>query len=261
MGRTARLTPLSLIMVAAVACAELRVAGGGPGLDDAEAAEAGAVAKDAGADVDAPVMPDVAEPDGQRPTATCDGPCPPERIVEGLVQATAITVDATNVYFATESGNGTVYQCPKTGCDGAPIELGSGYTTSIAVVDGVVYWGDFAAGKVQSCAVGGCGKIPTAIVSNETAIKGVVSDGVHLFWGTGDGDVRRCPIATCSTATVETIATGQGFISSLAADQGKVFWPNLLTSTVYASPVGSTADPMALGPGSHSVSTYAGKVY
>ena len=61
----------------------------------------------------------------------CDGPCPPEQLATGLVQATALAVDNTNIYFAIESGNGTVFQCPKTGCVGAPMTLGSGYAVEM----------------------------------------------------------------------------------------------------------------------------------
>ncbi len=263
---TARRTPLTLLFVpllSVIACAELRVATDGPPGSDPNAEVEDD--EDAGARTDALALPDVhvsdAKTDGPKPKTVCDGPCPPEVIVDGLSQATALTVDATNVYFAIESGNGTVYQCPKTGCGGAPIELGPGYATSIVVAGGIVYWGDFAGGKLQGCAVGGCGKLPSAVVSNQTQIKGAVSDGVDLFWGSASGLIRHCPLATCSTATAETIATNQGFIRSLAADQGKVVWPNATTSTVYACAAGPCANPTALGPGSHGVSVHAGKAY
>ena len=260
MRRLPRRTLLSLLLVSVIACAELRVATDGPTGSDPNAEPEG----DSGARSDAFALPDVhvsdAKPDGTTPKPVCDGPCPPEVIVDGLSQATALTVDATNVYFAIESGNGTVYQCPKTGCGAAPIELGPGYATSIVVAGGVVYWGDFAGGKLQGCTVGGCGKLPNAVVSNQTQIKGSVSDGVNLFWGSG-GLIRRCPLATCSTATAETVATNQGFVRSLAADQGKVVWPNNATSTVYACTAVPCANPTALGPGSHGVSVHAGKAY
>lgn len=262
MGRPALLTSFTLFTISFIACAELRVAGSDvppetdPPPGEEETADGG------GSLADAMVRPDVgiadAKKDGSKPKPVCDGPCPPEPIIEGLLQVTALTVDATNVYFAIESGNGTVYQCPKTGCGAAPIELGPGYATSIVVAGGMVYWGDFAAGKLQGCAVGGCNKQPTAVVANQTQMKGAVTDGVDLFWAT-NGLIRHCPRATCSNATAETITTGQGFVRSLAADQGKILWPS--SGKVFACPAGPCATPTELGPGTHDVSANAGKAY
>jgi len=192
-------------------------------------------------------------------SVVCDGPCPPEVLVSGLSQATAITVDANNVYFGIESGNGTVYQCPKTGCKGAPIELGPGYATSIVVAGGLVYWGDFAGAKLVSCAVGGCAKAPTSVVSNQMQMKGVVTDDVDLFWA-ADGVIRRCPRATCSTATAQDITTGQGFVQSMAAEQGKVIWPD--NNKINICPAaGACGTPTVLGPGSGDVSIRSGRAY
>ena len=249
------------VMGAGVACGELREAepagseGGSPGDDGATGDGDGSVANDGA------VIGDGGADSAKDATVVCDGPCPPEVLISGLSQATALTVDANNVYFAIESGNGTVYQCPKTGCKGAPIELGPGYATSVVVAGGQVYWGDFAGGKLVSCAVGGCAKAPTSVVSNQTQMKGVVTDDVNLFWAT-NGLIRTCPRATCSDATARDITTGQGFVRSMAAEQGKVIWPEISVSKIHACPAaGPCVTPTALGAGVADVSTHAGKAY
>lgn len=212
---------------------------------------------------DASTKPDVKDTDsgkdGSAPVS-CDGPCPPELIVDGLSQATALTVDATNVYVAVEGNvTGNVYQCPKTGC-ASPIELGQGYTRSIVVANGVVYWGDFTAGKVQSCAIGGCNKVPTAVVAEQLQIAGVVGDGTDLFWATR-GDIKRCSRGTCSTTTAQTITTGESVSGKFAAGLGKILWANGPKGTVYACPAGPCTTPTSLGPGTHDVSVHAGTAY
>jgi hypothetical protein len=254
------------------ACSELRVAdeaadaGTGSEEPDADEADAddgapdgAARAKDGGGK-DASTPKDSGAKDSAPPPPTCDGPCPPEELATGLKQATALAVDANNIYFAVEGSpaNGAVYQCPKTGCVGAPILLGGGYATGIVVAGGAVYWGDFFSGKVVSCAVGGCSNAPSAVVSNQPSIKGVFTDGVDLFWST-NGAIRRCPQATCSDATVAGIVTGQGLIVSIAAEQGKVLWAS--SGSIQSCAVGPCPSPIALGPGAADVSIHAGVAY
>lgn len=256
--------PVTMALVLLAACAELRRAPdpGGPLLDEEhEDADADADADDA-TPTDASTRPDVtvSRPgeDASLPLP-CDGPCPPELLADGLSQATAITVDAKNVYFAVEgTSNGVVYQCPKTGCVGAPLALGEGYASSIVVVDGVVYWTDFSGQKVLSCAVGGCNNFPTAIASNQAQLRGPATDGVDLFWASA-GDIKRCSLPACSAPSHGVVASGQGSISSLAAGQGRVVWANNAEASS-CSP-SSCATPTVLGPNARGVSVHAGKAY
>lgn len=273
MPRRASLAFFALPLVVLFACSELRVADQAgdagpateqPGDEDAGGEVTGdgstAAPKDAGAKDGSSPPKDSGAQDSAPPPPVCDGPCPPDELASNLTQATALTVDATNIYFAVEggSGNGTVYQCPKTGCVGSPIVLGEGYAMGIVVANGTVYWGDFSAGKLVSCAVGGCNDAPTAVVSNQTSIHGVFTDGVDLFWETA-GTIRHCPQATCSDATAKDIATGQGFVTRLAADQGKVIWPN--NGKMWECPAATCPTPTELGPGAVDPSIHAGVAY
>lgn len=248
---------LLLAVVASVACGQIRRAEPDAGVEPVDGAsveppEDAASGEDASSDAGASDAAD----DSAAPPA-CDGPCPPEPLATGLLQATSIAVDQNNVYFAIESNQGTVYQCPKTGCVGAPIELGSGYATAIALDAARVYWGDFSGGKLVACTIGGCANQPTTLAPNQTQIRGVSTDGVSLFWSTA-GAIHSCAPGAC---TPTPIATGQGLVIDVAADQARVFWVSVAQKTVYACPAVGCATPLALGPGTHDVFAHGGKVY
>ena len=187
----------------------------------------------------------------------CDGPCPPEDLATGLPQATAITIDGQNVYFAAEGSNTPVQQCPKAGCGGAPIVLGTGYAFGIAVIGGFVHWGDFSAGKVWRCAIGGCGGNPTAIAQNQTQIRGVATDGVNLYWS-ANSNIVGCNPASCTPFTVRS---GTGAIFDMAAEQATVLYVDSAASKVYACATPTCTTPLLLGTGSHDVSAYSGKAF
>jgi hypothetical protein len=229
--------------------------GGGGGDNDADTLADGG-ANDATSGGDAKTK-DGSVADAKDAAAACDGPCPPEDLATGLPQATAITVDGTNVYFASEGNDTPVMQCPKTGCGGAPILLGHGYAFGIAVVGGFVHWGDFSAGKVWRCAIGGCSGNPTAIALNQTSIRGVATDGVKIYWS-ANNDILGCDPAACTPAVVRS---GAGTIFDMAADQAKVVYVDSTAQKVYACATPTCTTPLLLGTGTHDVSTYSGKAY
>lgn len=202
---------------------------------------------------------DAATSDAADASAACDGPCPPEDLAIGLPQATTITLDAKNVYFASEGGNTPIMQCPKSGCGGAPILLGTGYAFGIAVVGGFVMWGDYFSGKVWRCAIGGCGGNPTAIALNQTSIRGVVTDGVKIYWSVG-GNIIGCDPAACTPSAVITGAS-TGAIFDIAADQATVIFVDSAAKKVFACTTPTCTTPLLLGTGSHDVSVYSGKAF
>jgi hypothetical protein len=213
------------------------------GTTDGATGEGGGTGKDGGPSADA------------ADAATCDGPCPPEDLATGLPQATAIAVDGTNVYFAAEGNDTPVQQCPKTGCAGTPILLGTGYAFGIAVVGGFVHWGVFSNGKVWRCAIGGCGGNPTAIALNQSSIRGVATDGVKIYWS-ANNDILGCDPAACTPSVVRA---GTGAILDMAAHQAKVLYVS--SGNVYACATPTCTTPLLLGAGSHDVSAFGGKAY
>lgn len=189
--------------------------------------------------------------------AQCDGPCPAEVLATGLAGATKVTVDANNVYFATEANTESVWQCPKTGCGAGPIFLGVGYTSGIAVVGGFVHWAEFASGTVWRCAVGGCGGSPTPIATNQTKIHGVVTDGTNLFWS-ASGNLVMCRPDACAPTPLRS---GTGEIFDLAAGGGSLAYVDRTARKVYACSTTDCASPRLLGDGSSSVSISSGTAF
>ena len=253
-----RLRFMFVLALAASACNGLKSA---PSVEDAGASgadggepEGEGGARDAFADSD---PGDGAATDAADAGPVCDGPCPPEELATGVPQGTAITVDGTNIYFAAEGNNTPITQCPKTGCAGAPIALGTGYAFGIAVIGGFVHWGDFTNGKVWRCAVGGCGGNPTAIALNQTSIRGVATDGVNIYWS-ANNDIIGCNPAACTPATVRA-ATGA--ILDMSAHQATVLYVDSAANKVYACATPTCTTPLLLGTGTHDVSAFGGKAF
>lgn len=211
--------------------------------------------------------PDAQSPDASRDAAApdaspCVGTCPTETLATGLVQATAITVDATNVYFAVEGGTAAVYECPKTGCVGSPRLLGTSYTFAISRVGQKVYFADYSGGRILACAVGGCAQNPEVVASSQVAARGTWTDGTYLYWSVYDattqGEIRRCLPDAC---TPTTLVAKAGTVFDLAAEQGTLVWGNRTTSTVYACSTFPCTSPRTLGPGSTGVTSGSGKAF
>ncbi|MBX3226717.1 MAG: hypothetical protein KIT84_39145 [Labilithrix sp.] len=244
---------LVVVAIALVAaCAELRVAevndAGAPTTPDADTV---VVTLPDGGTVVVPI--DAAAADVDAPPTSCDGPCTFETLATGLVQATTITVDDANVYFAVESGAGTIYQCPKTGCSGAPLVLGTGNASSIVVAGGIVYWPDYFNGAIHGCNVGGCEQ-PKSIVSNESFLRALGYDGTHLVW-IGGSALRRCPRTACNTLTTQTLTTTNVDGTSIAVGGTFAFWAAPFIQKLYRCANLEGCTPQEVGPGSHDVST------
>jgi hypothetical protein len=139
----------------------------------------------------------------------------------------ALTVDANNVYWATEYG---VQQCPLQGCVAGAVSLQSITLTdgpvvsppSIVVDASRVYWSLPNTRTIVACAIGGCGGAPTVLATDQMVV-GLALEGTQLSWITGDdGSVKTCDVTDCS-ATTTTLATNQS-PTSVAAQGGNVVW-------------------------------------
>ncbi len=160
-------------------------------------------------------------------------------LADNLVQSLLVIVDDTNVYFYDEGGNGTVYQCPKTGCGGAPIVLGTVEATALAVDGQDVYWNDFAGGAIDACSIGGCQNQPKVIAASQPSAEGVAFDGTNLYWPSS-GTIWTCVPPTC--APISAVAKNQPTsIVLLAAETDAVYW--LASGSVESCP--ATGCPLA----------------
>jgi hypothetical protein len=199
----------------------------------------------------APYAAPRASPPPVGPGPACAGACAPTVLADGQHQPTVVAVDGGNVYWATEGGAPGVWQCPKTGCTGAPLLLATPVlTTGLALDASRVYFGDFSGGKLLACAIGGCANQPTVLSAAEPQIESVVSDGVSLYWATR-GKVRACRLP-CSGGPGDaprTVLEQGGSFVNLTADQGKVFWADRTSGKLFTCDGAACAAPVVLGAG------------
>lgn len=249
---------IHIVTLLLAACSELKVSthagldGGNLPPEDAsmnldEGVEAGLA--DAGAE--ASIL------DAGKDAQVCDGPCPATLLATGLLGANRVIVAQGILYFATENDS-TVWSCPTSGCGSAPRRMGPGVPFGIAALGSYIYWGDFPSGKIWSCPTAGCGGNPTAIAVNQSAIRGVVTDGNSLFWS-ANNDIVTCTPGASNTCTPRSIRTGVGPIYAMAADQNMVAY--IANSQVYACPSAACTSPILLGNGNSGLTLFAGTAY
>jgi len=124
---------------------------------------------------------------------------------------TAITVDATNVYWIVP---GAVLSCAKGGCGGNPTALVSGSMLSVLSIasDGTNVYLSSNQG-IGFCAATGCNNTPTILASPSVAPNPLflAVDGTTVYWTENgvvpNGTVMSCPKSGCGDAAV-TLATG-----------------------------------------------------
>jgi hypothetical protein len=166
---------------------------------------------------------------------TCAGTCALGRclvtLASGRANPSAITVDATNVYWTddppdnTVGGSGSVMQVPTGG--GAPATIASGQKgpQAIAVEGSSVYWTNFDSYTVLEAPVGG--GTPTTLVSDADYVPlSLVANATNIAWTTqgttGSG-----------AGTVMTVALGGGSAATLASDQQDILGLTMDATNVY----------------------------
>lgn len=129
--------------------------------------------------------------------------------------------------------NEHAFQCPLTGCTGAPQQIVQGSAESIAIDDTSLYFGaGDAVGGVFKCPLAGCGANDAdKVLVAPTTIRAttLIVDGPNLYWleqgptGAAEGLVKR---VGKSGGVVTTLAAGQRFPVALAVDATSVWWLN-----------------------------------
>lgn len=162
--------------------------------------------------------------------ACVDGGCAPVTIAANQPTVSAIALDATNVYWVTETAAGGIYQCPLGGCAGAPVPLIAGRDRphGLTIAGGNVYWTESGTKGITRCVPATCDATRNVVV---TALDGsageIASDEVFVYATEGEQGQRvaRCPLeggGACATATNAsgapprriTGAAGTAFFSS-----------------------------------------------
>jgi hypothetical protein len=148
-------------------------------------------------------------------------------------QTWGMTIDGANVYWAAESGSGSVNVMP----------LGGGAVTSLvsnvvdpqgAVVGGsTVFFSLLGAGKLQSVPVAG-GPVTTLVPSAPAPVPEVYDSG-NLYWFTSEptGSILELNVASGQT---RTIATGLNYPAHIVVDTTNVYWTVEFDGTVMTAP-------------------------
>ena len=163
-------------------------------------------------------------------------------VLDPDVFVTAMTIDATHVYYIDEF-NSTLYRIPKTGGTRQQLaQFSDALTTAIAVDDANVYVativGDFDAtippGDIW--AIPKAGGTPRTIASGVVFVTEIAADATHVYWvsvGTvkldaeeilSDGKIER---VTKDGASRQVLASGLSTPATLAIDNTDVYFGEL----------------------------------
>jgi hypothetical protein len=172
-----------------------------------------------------------------------------------------LAVDSANLYWANEAMPGVVpgavMQCALGGCNGAPLQLGSGSGPVAVASDGRnVYWCSTDTPKmIWRCAVGGCGQSPTAFASrpysqNSCFATSMAVDptGANLYWLEQDlMQVRTCPTsAPACAAPAVLVSSGGQSMQQLAVDAANVYWTDKPSGQILFCAVAGCSDTPTL---------------
>lgn len=157
-------------------------------------------------------------------------------VASGQTGATALALDATNVYWTTiaANANDAVMTAPKAG--GTAVTLASNQNTpwALAVDATGIYWtsGSQSAVSVMRAALDGSN--PTTLVSGQDT-ENIVIDANNVYWtentGTGIGSGTGSVFAVPKTGgTAVDVGSATGTALGLAVEGSSVYWADLPSS-------------------------------
>jgi hypothetical protein len=171
------------------------------------------------------------------------------------VNASALVVDATNVYWTKRDVSGAVMKVPIQGGSPTTIASGQGFPWGIAVDATSVYWTTDS--TVMRASLDG-GAVVT-LASGQSGPEGIAVDANNVYWTTNDS-VMMVPRG--GGATVR-LATGQDSPRVVAVWGANVYWAsgNVFGHPTIMSLPTSGGTPTTLGEGAEGVAVDATGVY
>lgn len=145
-------------------------------------------------------------------------------MLAAATNATGLTVDLTNVYWATGAAGastGSLYAYPIAGGSATAIATGPN-PLDLAVGAGELYWiasdgsiDEVATSGGSATTLGHSSAIPTAMAV----------DSAHAYWTNSDGTVERISLTGGSATPLDSFAGGQpDGMNGIAVDAADVFW-------------------------------------
>jgi hypothetical protein len=138
----------------------------------------------------------------------------------------SIAVDDERIYFTTQFLIAGVEKDTPT----QPLVftiMGTSFESSIAVDDDGIYFSSLDDGKIGRCDKGGVPPdaeeypAPTYYTEDEVDPRGLIVDDGFVYWGTGDGAIRRTPTAG---GDIEELAKVDQTADNLVMKDGSLFW-------------------------------------
>lgn len=175
-------------------------------------------------------------------TESVDGGSP--TVLLSSQPAFALAVDTNSLYWTDNADAGTISSLPLDGGSVSVLAANQNQPFAITSNGSDLYW--LTLDAVMHEPLDG-GKAVAIANTSQTIANNLTLDAAYLYWSSGsvDASIYRAPL---NGGTVETIATNQANPTSVAVDNGVVFWANYGDSTIVrSSPNGSASILLTTG--------------
>jgi hypothetical protein len=136
-----------------------------------------------------------------------------------------ITLDTSNVYFATPSND--IVQCPKAGCGANPnlLTLANGTVFSMVLQANTLYWST-ASGTVSSCPTSGCASATTTLATQQGFPQPIMVDSSFVYWlNPSLNQVLSCALTGCNQmpTLLSSMPMSSGEFEGIGVTSGELY--------------------------------------
>ncbi len=173
----------------------------------------------------------------------------PEPLTSGLRSPRSLTIVGDTLFWASAPDR-TAYRCSPSSCQPTAFAVLPDAVTGVAASPS----GVFVAGTTTVLRLDPSGHIATTLASSRSGPFGLIAAESSAFWiEQGGPGLRDSGLIAGADPGFQVLAEAQDGPSSIAVDDGWVYWTNLLAGTVMRAPrQGGKALPLAVGQGQPS---------